>query len=260
MNISNKEKYISLPFLIYLFFFIFVPFIVVVIFSFINEDVFSFEPLIDFFSNTSKIFAFLKSIFISIKTTIICLFLSYPIAYFLAKKNIENILVVSIFAIPMVINFILKAATIRDLLMLININGGQYPYLSVIIGMVYNFLPFAIFPIYNNFLKIDKNQLEAASDLGASPFFVFLYNIIPQTIPGIISAAIMVFASSIGSYVIYDIFSEGKIISIGNIISTSFLNNQWNIGCFLSCIMLIFIFLLSFFADYLNLNYKKIKK
>ena len=253
MNISNKEKFICIPFLVFLFFFILIPFIIIIIFSFKNGDYFSIESLSIFFTDISKISSLLKSIFVAVQATIICLFLSYPIAYFLAEKNIKNIIVVSIFAIPMAINFILKAATIRDLLLLMHI-GNSYPYLSTIIGMVYNFLPFAIFPLYNNFLKIDKSQSEAASDLGASPLFVFFYNVIPQTTPGIVSAMMMVFTSSISSYVMYDIFSEGKIISIGNVISTSFMNNQWNIGCFSSCVMLLVIFLLSFLANYLNSN------
>ncbi|MBP5301295.1 MAG: ABC transporter permease [Bacilli bacterium] len=254
MSYSNfKEKSICIPFLVYLIIFVFIPFVIVFFYSFIDENGhFTLYSIINFFTNLSKCSVLLKSLFVATQTTLICLLLSYPLAYFLAKKKIENIFVISLFAVPMAINFILKAATIRDLLLLIGITGGQYPYLSTIIGMVYNFLPFAVFPIYNVFLKLDQAQLEAASDLGATPKTVFLSNIIPQTTPGIMSAILMVFMPAVSSYVMYDVFSEGKIISIGGVICLSFLNNQWNIGCFLSCIMLLAIVLMSYFTNNLN--------
>jgi spermidine/putrescine transport system permease protein len=107
--------------------------------------------------------------------------------------------------------------------------------------MVYNYLPFTILPLYTTMLKLDKSQIEAASDLGASPVEVFFYNVIPQSIPGIVSAAEMVFMPTISSYVISDTLSEGMITLFGNIIYLNFSQSQWNEGSFMAFIMLLLV-------------------
>jgi spermidine/putrescine transport system permease protein len=121
------------------------------------------------------------------------------------------------------------------------IKGGAHPYLATMIGMVYNYLPFTILPLYTTMLKLDKSQIEAASDLGASPVEVFFYNVIPQSIPGIVSAAEMVFMPTISSYVISDTLSEGMITLFGNIIYLNFSQSQWNEGSFMAFIMLLLV-------------------
>ena len=107
--------------------------------------------------------------------------------------------------------------------------------------MVYNYLPFTILPLYTTMLKLDKSQIEAASDLGASPIEVFFFNVIPQSVPGIVSAAEMVFMPTISSYVISDTLSEGMITLFGNIIYLNFSQSQWNEGSFMAFIMLLLV-------------------
>ena len=107
--------------------------------------------------------------------------------------------------------------------------------------MLFNYLPFTILPLYTTMLKIDKNQLEAAADLGANPVQVFIYNYVPQTLPGVVSAITMVFMPTMSSYVISDMLSEGKITLLGNSIYINFANSQWNYGSFMALIMLIII-------------------
>ena len=247
MKFNFQRKYFCIPYCIFLAIFIIVPIILIFIYAFINKNgTFSFKYCFDFFFNKNKIPILLNSLFIALQTSIICLLLGYPIAFFLAKKKDNGKFFILLFAIPLWINFILRIGVLRDLLSWLNIGGDEKPYLATIIGMVYNFLPFAILPLYATMLKIDNKQIEAASDLGAKKYQIFIYNIIPQTLGGIISALIMIFIPVLSSYVISDIFSEGKIILFGNVIHILFANAQWNLGSFLSLIMLLIVFSLLF--------------
>ena len=185
-------------------------------------------------------------------TTVICILIAYPIAYLLSnKKYNSNKVLVYIFLLPMWINFVIRTIGLKAL-----INGlskwlfgfdltATYPYVAIIIGMVYDYLPFAILPLYNQMLKMDKNQIEAAADLGANPFQVFVKTIIPMTIPGIVSACMMTFMPTMSSYVIANKMSENTTKIIGNLIefwfnqSTSAISNH--VGSVLSLVMLMII-------------------
>ena len=130
-----------------------------------------------------------------------------------------------------------------SILFAIGITGGAHPYLATLIGMVYNYLPFVILPLYSTMLKLDRSQMEAAADLGASPVRVFISNVIPQSLPGIISAITMTLMPVMSSYVISDALSEGNITLIGNSIYLSFANSQWNNGSFTAFLLLILVLL-----------------
>ena len=149
---------------------------------------------------------------------------------------------------PMWINFVLRTAATRDLLFWVGISGGEKPYLATMIGMVYNYLPFVILPLYTTMLKMDKSQIEASMDLGATPFQTFTKTIIPMTMPGIISAASMVFMPTMSSYVISDVMGERKISLIGNSIQLYFDQTLWHMGSLVALIMLVFILGGMFFA------------
>ena len=139
------------------------------------------------------------------------------------------------------INFVLRTGATRDLLTWLGINGGEHPYLATIVGMVQNYLPFVILPLYTTMTKLDKSQIEAARDLGANPFQVLTKNIIPQAVPGIVSACLMTFMPTMSSYVISDVLSEGKITLFGNYIELEFTNKAWNDGSFMALVMLLLI-------------------
>ena len=153
-----------------------------------------------------------------------------------------------LFIMPMWINFVLRTTATRDILFAIGINGGNFPYLATSIGMVYNYLPFVILPLYTTMLKLDKSQIEAAADLGANPFQVFVHSIFPQSIPGVISAVTMTLVPVMSSYVISDALSEGNITLIGNFIYINFANYQWNNGSFMAFVLLILV-IISMFAS-----------
>lgn len=152
-------------------------------------------------------------------------------------------MLVMLFIMPMWINFVLRTGATRDVLSWMGINGGNHPYLATMIGMVYNYLPFTILPLYTTMIKLDRSQIEAARDLGANPFQTFVHSILPQSVPGIVSACEMVFMPTISSYVISDTLSEGKITLFGNIIYLHFSQSQWNEGSFMALVMLILVFL-----------------
>jgi len=178
----------------------------------------------------------------SILNTVICLLIGYPVAYLLAnKKYNKNSVLVMLFVTPMWINFVLRTWATRDVLTWVGISGGTNPYLATMIGLVYNYLPFVILPLYNVMLKLDKSQIEAAINLGCNRVQVFTRSIIPQSVPGIVSASLMVFMPTMSSYVISDVLSEGKITLFGNSIYLSFTQSQWGEGSFMAMLMLVII-------------------
>ena len=238
-----QRKYLCIPYALFLLLFVIIPILIVVYYAFTDDNGYpSFNALVNFFTTPSKLNVLLVSIFIALQTTLICLIIGYPLAYFLAnKKYNKNAVLITLFVAPMWINFVLRTMATRDLLTWLNINGGNYPYLATLIGMVQNYLPFVILPLYSTMLKLDKSQIEAAQDLGANPFMVFVKNILPQSVPGIVSACLMTFMPTMSSYVISDTFSEGKITLFGNFINLEFNNKAWNEGSFMALIMLVII-------------------
>lgn len=238
-HVYFKRKYLCIPYAIYLILFVIVPILIIVFYAFSDNGKPSFNALVNFFTTWSKINVLFVSIFVALQTTIICLLIGYPLAYFLADKKVnKNAVMITLFVAPMWINFVLRTGATRDLLTWMGINGGTSPYLATLIGMVQNYLPFVILPLYTTMLKLDKSQIEAATDLGANSFQVFIKNIIPQSIPGIVSACTMTFMPTMSSYVISDVLSEGKITLFGNYIYLDFSNNAWNDGSFMAVIML----------------------
>ena len=244
-----KRKYLNFPYLVFLSLFVILPILIIVFYAFTGtkEDgsiCFSFESLVNFFTNPTKINILVVSLFIGILNTLICLLIGYPIAYLLANPKINrNFMLVMLFIMPMWINFVLRTGATRDVLSWMGINGGDHPYLATMIGMVYNYLPFTILPLYTTMIKLDRSQIEAARDLGANPFQTFIHSILPQSVPGIVSACEMVFMPTISSYVISDTLSEGKITLFGNIIYLHFSQSQWNEGSFMALVMLVLVFL-----------------
>ncbi len=238
-----KRKYLAFPYALFLALFVIIPLLLIIFYAFTDSSGnFSFNALVSFFTSASKLNVLVMSLFMGLQTTLICLLLGYPAAYFLANKKFnKNYVLVLLFIMPMWINFVIRTGATRDLLLWIGIAGGEHPWAATLIGMTYNYLPFTILPLYTTMLKLDKSQVEAAADLGANPFQGFLKAVLPQSLPGIVSAAQMVFMPVMSSYVISDTLSEGKITLFGNSIYLNFTNSQWNEGSFMALIMLVLI-------------------
>ncbi len=247
-----QRKYLSIPYIVFLVLFIIVPIGIVLFYAFTYEYTdpvtgakyisASGQAFLNFFTSWSKWNVLFVSLFIATLTTLICLLIGFPLAYFLADKKVnKNAVLVTLFIAPMWINFVLRTGATRDLLTWMGINGGNHPYIATLIGMVQNYLPFVILPLYTTMLKLDKSQIEAARDLGANPTQVFIKNILPQAFPGIVSACLMTFMPTMSSYVISDVLSEGKITLFGNYIELEFTNKAWHDGSFMALVMLVFI-------------------
>ena len=247
-----QRKYLSIPYIVFLVLFILVPIGIVMFYAFTYEYTdpvtgakyikASGEALVNFFTSWSKWNVLIVSLFIATVTTLLCLLIGFPLAYFLADKKVnKNAVLVTLFIAPMWINFVLRTGATRDLLTWMGINGGNHPYFATLVGMVQNYLPFVVLPLYTTMTKLDRSQIEAARDLGANPTQVFFKNIIPQAVPGIVSACLMTFMPTMSSYVISDTLSEGKITLFGNYIELEFTNKAWHDGSFMALIMLILI-------------------
>lgn len=247
-----QRKYLSIPYIVFLVLFILVPIGIVMFYAFTYEYTdpvtgvkyikASGEAFLNFFTSWSKWNVLFVSLFIATATTLLCLLIGFPLAYFLADKKVnKNAVLVTLFIAPMWINFVLRTGATRDLLTWMGINGGNHPYFATLVGMVQNYLPFVILPLYTTMTKLDKSQIEAARDLGANPTQVFIKNIIPQAVPGIVSACLMTFMPTMSSYVISDTLSEGKITLFGNYIELEFTNKAWHDGSFMALVMLVLI-------------------
>lgn len=246
-----KRKYLAFPYMLFLALFVIIPILIIVVYAFTETVVapdgtetlkLSGAAFISFFTNASKINVLVVSLFLGILNTLVCLLIGYPIAYLLADSRInKNYVLVMLFIMPMWINFVLRTGATRDILAWLGLYGGQHPYLATMIGLVYNYLPFTILPLYTTMIKLDKSQIEAARDLGCNPVQTFFKSVLPQSVPGIISAAEMVFMPTMSSYVISDTLSEGKLTLFGNIIYLNFSQSMWNEGSFMALIMLVLI-------------------
>lgn len=246
MKFRFQRKYLSIPYVLFFLLFVIVPIFLIIMYAFTNKATgsFSFVNVVKFFSDSTNINVLVISLVYGIINTFLCLLIGYPIAYFLADRKInKSAILVTLFIMPMWINFVIRTGATRDLLSWIGLNGGAHPEIATIIGLVYNYLPFTILPLYTTMLKMDRSQIEAGKDLGANPFQNFIKVVIPLTMPGIISGATMVFMPTLSSYVISDILSEYNVVLFGSYIDLYFNQSDWNFGSFMALIMLALILL-----------------
>jgi len=238
-----SRRHLSLPYVLFLLFFVVAPLVLIVGYAFTNDSGnIGLDNFLTFFKSKSNLDTFYISAIIALLNTFLCLLIGYPIAYILSnKKYNKNTVIILLFIMPMWINFILRTGATRELLFWLGLNGGHHPIIATMIGMVYNYLPFAILPLYTTMLKMDRSQMEAAADLGAKPHQVFIKVVIPMTLPGIVSAFTMVFMPTMSSYVIADVMSESQLMIIGNLIQLNFDQGLWGIGSAIALIMLIII-------------------
>ena len=195
------------------------------------------------------------ALLLSFVSTLICLILAYPLAMILSEKNVnQTSFIVLIFILPMWMNFLLrtmawqtlleKNGVINQLLGFLHLPSIQLintPY-AIILGMVYNFLPFMVLPLYNVLSKIDKDVIFAARDLGATELYTFRKIIFPLSLPGVVSGVIMVFVPALTTFVISDLLGGSKILLIGNVIEQKFKQgSNWHVGSGLSLVLMVFI-------------------
>lgn len=253
MRKSNffSRKLLAVPYALFLILFVIIPLVLIIGYAFTDESgKITLENVRTFFSGGHNINTLMYSISIGLLNTLLCLLLGYPAAYFLAKKEMGfGKATVLLFVMPMWINFVLRTAATRDLLFAIGLNGGEHPYIATMIGMVYNYLPFVILPLYTTMTKLDRSLIEASYDLGANKVQMFFRTLLPMTMPGIMSASTMVFMPTMSSYVISDVMGERKISLIGNSIQLYFDQGLWHIGSLVALIMLVIMLFVSFCTE-----------
>lgn len=242
-----SRKTLCVPYGLFLALFVVFPLLLIIYYAFTSKTgAFSFQNFIDFFSNPTSLSTLFVSLLIGGITTLLCLLIGYPVAYILTKvKAKKSGILLLLFIMPMWINFVLRAMAMKEVMTLIGIfaKNDFYNFLNTVIGMVYDYLPFMILPLYTTLIKQDQSLLEASFDLGATKGQTFRKITLPLSIPGILSGVTMVFLPSMSAYVISDTFGNGKISIIGKLIEEQFgTGANWNAGSAIAIIMLVIMF------------------
>ena len=266
------------PYLLWMIIFTVLPLLLIVYYSFTdasgNFTLDSFKTFLDSNYTKNKIYEsmgpeyasyisygsvntdiLLYSLKMAVECTLICLLIAYPLAYFITYNHTKHSnIIIMLFIIPMWMNFLLRTIAWMSILEdngLLNtfrqwLGLAKRTYLytntAVLLGMVYNFLPFMIFPIYTSLSKMDYKLIEASYDLGANRFKTFLKVILPISVPGIISGITMLFMPSVTTFFIPRILGGGNTMMFGDLIENKFLTEgNWNVGSALSLIMMVLI-------------------
>lgn len=245
-----SRKQLALPYALFLICFVAAPLLVIFYYAFTNgEGQFSVENFIGFFTSTNTIGTLCYSFAIAVVSTCAALLIAYPIAYILARSSLKNkAALVMVFVMPMWINFTLRITALKEILTLIENNLAYYPFLNSVIGMVYDFLPFMILPIYTSLEKLDNSLLEAANDLGAGSVQTFLKVTLPLSVPGIISGIVMVFLPSMTNYVVLDMLYNSTYI-MGSLIGSYFAAYDWHGGSMIALLLLFIILIITLITN-----------
>ncbi|WP_026881810.1 ABC transporter permease [Clostridium akagii] len=254
---KKKGTIAHYPYIVWSILFIVVPIFLVLYFSVIDSNGNLTASNYTKLFNSLYMLVFLNSIKLALISTAICLILGYPVAYIISKSisKTRNILMLFL-VIPMWMNFLLRTYAWMSILgkngiinTIITTLGFpavdiMYTDAAVILGMIYNFLPFMIIPIYTVLIKIDKDVIKAAGDLGANKLTVFKRIILPLSIPGVMSGITMVFMPAVSTFVISQLLGGGQFMLIGNLIESEFTTvGDWYFGSALSILMMIIILL-----------------
>ena len=256
-----KMKKTAYPYVLWMVIFIVVPLFLIMYFAFTRGDSQNFSTFQFSLDNFKRFFTptYLKvlgrSVNLALISTVACLILGYPVAFIISKENIRkrNIMIL-MFVIPMWMNFLLRTYAWLTLLgrngfinYLVTKLGFQpldlmFNDKAVLLGMVYNFLPFMVLPIYSVLTKIDNSLIEAAEDLGANKMEVFGKVILPLSIPGIITGITMVFIPAVSTFIISSLLGGNKYNLIGNLVEQQFRwTGDWHFGSSMSIILMVFI-------------------
>lgn len=255
---NGKSILPAAPYIVWSSLFIVIPLLIVIFFSFTvsTSDGYkfsleNFQRLLD----PNYFTVFKRSIWLALKATIGCLILGYPVAYLISKMRPgKRDMLIMLFIVPMWMNFLLrtyawlpilgKNGIINNFLAFIGVGRINLLYndFAVLLGMIYNFLPFMVFPIYTVLTKMDKDLINAASDLGANRVKVFTKIIFPLSMPGVISGITMVFMPAVSTFVISRLLGGGQYMLLGNLIEQQYTTmGDWNFGSAIAIFMMIII-------------------
>ncbi len=259
----KQFRSMTYPYVLWISVMIVVPMLLIVLYAFTTSgnDVLTFQFTLDnfhrFITDTVFMEVLWRSLYIAVITTLICVLLGYPIAYVIAQMGERaNTIMILLITMPTWVNMLVRTyawmgilqdeGVLNSILSVFGIGPVEMIHTSfaVILGMVYNFIPFMILQIHTSLAKMDKNLLNAANDLGANPVQAFLRVTLPLSVPGIISGITLVFLPAVSSFFIPKLLGGGQYVLVGNIIETQFLTTgDWNFGSAISLIMALIIML-----------------
>ena len=260
----KKFSQLALPYIIWAVFMLVLPMGLIGLYSVMEHGnsiisfSFTLEHYVKFFTDPDFLLILWRSLLVAVKTTLICLLLGYPVAYFIAKskEKVQNALILCI-TLPMWINMLVRTyawigmlsegGLIQKVLQIFGLGNTDLLYTegAVLLGMVYNFLPFMILQIQTSLSKMDNSLLEASADLGASPIQTFRRITLPLSLPGVINGITLVFLPAVSSFFIPKLLGGGRYFLIGNMIENQFITvGEWNFGSAISMIMAVIMMLL----------------
>lgn len=260
----KRFSQLALPYIVWAVLMLVLPMALIAVYSFMEQGnsiipfSFTLEHYIKFFTDPDFLLILWRSFVIAVKTTVICLFLGYPAAYFIARSSekVQNALILCI-TLPTWINMLVRTyawigmlsdgGMIQKILHLVGLGDAKLLYTegAVLLGMVYNFLPFMILQVQTALSKMDHSLLEASADLGASPAQTFRRITLPLSLPGVINGITLVFLPAVSSFFIPKLLGGGQFFLIGNMIENQFITvGEWNFGSAVSMIMAMIMMLL----------------
>lgn len=254
-NAQLKKKLLGTPYFLWSLIFILIPLGMVFYYGLTDRSgAFTLNNIISI-TTAEHAKALWLALLLSLIATVFCLLLAYPLAMILSNMGVnQHSFIVLIFILPMWMNFLLrtmawqtlleKTGVINSILNFLHLPALRIintPY-AIVLGMVYNFLPFMVLPIYNALSKIDRSIIHAAKDLGANNIQVFFKITLPLSVPGIISGITMVFIPALTTFVISKLLGGSKVLLIGNVIEEEFTQaSNWHLGSGLSIVLMLFI-------------------
>ena len=256
-NAQLRKKLLGTPYFLWSIVFILIPLGMVFYYGLTDRSgAFTLDNIISI-TTAEHAKALWLALLLSLVATALCLLLAYPLAMILCNMGVnQHSFIILIFILPMWMNFLLRTLAWQTLLEKSGVINSVLAFFhlpalniintpsAIILGMVYNFLPFMVLPLYNALAKIDENIINAARDLGAGNIYTFFRIILPLTVPGIISGVTMVFVPALTTFVISTLLGGSKILLIGNVIEQEFTQAaNWRLGSGLSIVLMIFIIL-----------------
>ena len=261
-----RNRSLAIPYVVWMAVFVIAPLLLIVVYAFTAKDG---GVTLSNFSNMGQYFpAFRHSFVLAVTATVICILIGYPLAYFLSKEGVlVRKVAMMLIMLPLWMNFLLRTYAWMSLL---DDNGLINQFLSgigffrlintlfgtdltcfhmintqgaIVLGMVYNFLPFMIMPIFSVIDKIDPKVIEAAQDLGANSAMVFRKVIFPLSLPGVLSGVTMVFIPSVSTFALSRLLGGGKTLLLGDLIEMQFLGNAYNphLGSAIALVMMVIV-------------------
>lgn len=252
----------SFPYLAVTLVFVIIPLVLVLVYAFRGKDGgFTFENFRKVFTEKETLLQLAKTVGIAALSTVICLLIAYPVAYILASQPFKKIAILSLlFIIPMWINFMLRIFALKSLLSMI---GVEKSFGAAIIGMVYDFFPYMLLPIFTVLSNMDKSYVEASRDLGANPVQTFFKVTLPLSLPGVISGISMMFMPIFSSYAITEALGDMGTTVIGAKIAALFENQNYGsygYGSALSFVLLVLVLLVMLVGNALTRRTQKAPK